>query len=499
VKDRNFWRVTLALTAAMAAALLVMPLMQMAARPSIQYCEGWNAYFQRDALLGKGQYTAPPGASTNFYPPVSFHVIAGLARLTGDVNQTGRWVALISLFIVAGLCGAVVFHFTRRRPVAVFATLSVVIWIGLYKPDRIAMNDPQLLGSAFNLLGFYFYIRRPNEAKWLILSAAAFVISGFTKHSLIAFPIAVGLHLAMSRNWRTFAVWVSGMVGFAAVLLLLTYLIDGRYFLNHLLRPRTANNNLADPRAYFAVFIVPVWLAVAWVYRNGARALFHIMTITLVVTHLVAIALSTGDGVDLNIYFDCIYTLIIIGAMLFAEFEPVLANLPRQQLRVPAMALLLVAPSLGLFSNIESAIENHLWHLRTLKIRTEDFDNSVRMLTSEPGDAVCEDLLVCFKAGKPMIWDTFTVKNMIVRDDQDKDRSMADFVAKPGFSFVQVLNELTPGEGVHFTARSVDALMEHYSVAERMNYSLVMMPKAAVTTPVPIRPTRSALPVRKWW
>jgi len=162
----------------------------------------WNAYHQGEAMQGQPLYGAPPALVGADYPPLSFHLIGLASRLTGNVNQTGRWVALLSLALVALLCGAIVRRFTGSTPLAAFAALSAVIWVAVYEPDRIGMNDPQLLGSVFSLLGLYAYLRERENRLWLCISALAFTLSVFTKHNLLAFPAAVGLHAAFPTRAR---------------------------------------------------------------------------------------------------------------------------------------------------------------------------------------------------------------------------------------------------------------------------------------------------------
>ena len=304
----------LSLTGALAVVLLLAPLAKMLAHGSTNYNEGWNAYHQQEAIQGKPLYGAPPGFVCTNYPPISFHLIGLASRVAGDVNQTGRWVSLLSLLLVAILCGSIVRLCTGSAPLAAYTALSVVIWLTVYLGNRIGMNDPQLLGTVFSLFGLYVYIRHPEKLGWLSISAAAFTISVFTKHNLLAFPAAVGLHLLLGGKWKRLAVW-SGVVAGGSVLLVgLTRWVDGPYFVANILMPRTQTSWLENVTDYATLFQVPLAIALVWSLRHMGRSLTHIMALVVIVANVVAVAFAGGDGVDKNIFFDSLFSLAIVGA-----------------------------------------------------------------------------------------------------------------------------------------------------------------------------------------
>jgi hypothetical protein len=474
---RLFWPVALVLSALVAALLLIGPLAGMYAHDSTNYNEGWNAYHQQETIQRKPLYGAPPGLVGNNYPPISFHLIGLASRLTGDLNQTGRWVALLSLAMVAILCGAVVRRLTGSAPLAAYTALNVVIWLAVYKPDRIGMNDPQLLGTVFSLIGLYAYVREPDKLRWLCISAVAFTISVFTKHNLLAFPVAVGLHLLLRGDRKRLLVWGGVAAGGSALILALTLWLDGPYFLAHILVPRSRTSGLTAVTDYFTMFQLPVALAVVWSLRNMGQPVSHIMELSLIVAHALAAAFVGGDGVDRNIFFDCVLGLVVVGALVFAEYAPLFAHVKNRGF---LLAALLVAPAFGIVIATPEALTNNWNTLRSLPARDRDFDIAVTLLRSRPGPALCENLLLCFEAGKPFTYDPYFTNSM-VNVGRVKEEELVALVESASFHTVQLYLEpdeqnLTTGKRYRFTAKFMEALLKYYRVEARLGGSVVLVP-----------------------
>jgi hypothetical protein len=470
-----FWPAAIGLAVLLAAVLLVEPLAAVFARPGINYNEGWNAYHQRQTMQGEPLYGAPPGLVGINYPPISFHLIGLASRLTGDVNRTGRWVALVSLALVAALCGAVVRRLTGSTPLAAYTALNVVVWLAVYMPNRIGMNDPQLLGTVFSVLGLYLYIREPEKRLWLCLSAAAFTVSVFTKHNLLAFPAAVGLNLMLRGRWKGLAVWGGVAACGSALVLALTRWIDGPYFFAYILAPRTRSDSLARLTDYLTMFQLPLAVALFWSLRRMGRSLTHVMALALILSHALALAFVGGDGVDRNIFFDCVFSMVVIGSLVFAEYAPMLAGVKRRGF---LLAALLVAPAFGVVLAAPWALRNEWAALRRLPGRSRDFDFSVGLLRSRPGPALCQDLLLCFEAGKPFLYDPYFAYAELRagRVGEDKLVALAENARFPSVQLNLTRDEkgLPPGARLLFTARFVDALLKRYRVEAVRDGSVVL-------------------------
>ncbi len=257
----------LALMLAMLVALLRFPLRRIGTAEEINYNEGWNAYKQALVQNGLPLYGARPDPLTGptTYPPISFHLIAWLAH-HGDVVRTGRWVSVLSLLATGLFIGLIVRELGADAVVAAFSALLYLLGIALFLPDRIGMNDPQLLGEAFTTAGLYCYVKARGGARLLWASALLFCLAGFAKQTLLAFPAAAGLDLLL-RSRKRFVTWFGAMVLFAALFTALTLAVDGRYFLANLLFHRAYSLDAALDLAtqyYLVTFQGIVLVAIVW-------------------------------------------------------------------------------------------------------------------------------------------------------------------------------------------------------------------------------------------
>ncbi len=474
---RVFWPITLSLAAVTAALLLLAPLHRMLVHGSTNYNEGWNAYHQQEAAEGKPLYGEPPRLSCNNYPPLSFHFIGLMSRLTGDVNQTGRWVALLSLALVAMLCGAIIRRSTGSAPLAVYTALNVVIWLTVFKADRVGMNDPQLLGTIFSVLGLYLYIREPDKLAWLSLSAVAFTVAVFTKHNLLAFPAAVGLHLFLRRKWKELAAWSGVGICGSALLLTLTLWLDGPYFFSHLLMPRTMTGWLTKVTDYAVLFQIPIAVAAIWLLSQLKRTPAHVVALALITSHTLAALFAGGHGADKNLFFDSILALVLAASLVFGECAPVVVGWRRPEL---ALAALLIGPAVGVAIQVPMALRTDWREISSVRNRASDFDSAVRLLRSRPGPALCGDLLLCFEAGKPLSYDPFFA-DCIRRLGRVKEEELVSLVENTTFATVQLgLGEgqnLTPASRISFTTAFMEALLKHYRIEARLAESVILVPK----------------------
>lgn len=486
VLPRLFWPVALSLVTLLAVLLLLAPMSRMLDSGPINYNEGWNAYHQTTASQGKPLYGEAPKFVTNNYPPISFHLIAFISRLTGDVNQTGRFVAFLSMVLVAALCGAIVRHFTSSLPLGIFTALNAVIWLAYYKADRIGMNDPQLLATVFSLLGLYLYIRSPEKSGWLVLSAILFTISLFTKHNLLGFPAAVGLDLLLRKRWKNLGVW-GGTAVFGSVLMLaFAQWHDGPYFFAHVVAPRGMKGWLGTITDYVRTFQIPLLIGTVWALRNGVASMRHILVLCLLLSNVVALGFAGGLGIDKNIFFDSMFSMVMLGSLIFADLAPYAAELQR---RGVLLAALLLAPSAGVALEVPSILRSDWTQWRRSYVRelARDSEFVIGVLRNQPGPALCEDLLLCFQAGKPLLYEPFFVFNQL-KVGRLREEEVVSLVESRTFRSIQMYldrkeKQLAPGERQIFTAPVVDAISRNYPMEVRAGDYLILLPNDSNSVP----------------
>ena len=397
-----------------AVALFWFPVKRISTNVEINYNEGWNAYRAAMAAHRIPLYGAPPlhfGVGTA-YPPMSFHVIGWLGRPDTFV-AVGRWISLLSLLGAGIFVGLTVKQEGGSWQAAIFSFLLYEISIALLRPDRIGMDDPQLLGEVLSVAGLYFYVRNPNSNRTLGFSALLFCLAGFTKHNLLALPAAVAFDLLL-RSRKAFATWASALLLSAGLLATMTFLVDGRYFLLHLMGrgARTYSYMMAWSgfHHYAVAFQGLLMIAIAWsisMFRSR-----RVIVFAFVFSHALAFLLVGGFGVDLNIFFNALAaTAIACGLAIsdmterFGEWRTTRSNF------AGALIAALFCVSIMIF--VPGQLRRDHGKIRELRTQQDEFNSAVEFLKANPGPALCESLLLCYEAGKPCEYEAFSVRALV--------------------------------------------------------------------------------------
>jgi len=382
------------------------PLHAITALPSQSYNEGWNAYRQSMALAGQPLYPVRPALWTTNYPFLSFHLIAFLSGTKAGMVRTGRIICFAALIATALLAGSSIAAVTASRPAARYAGLSLFAGLACFYGAGRAVNDPEMLSLAFASLGLFAYFKSRHRAAWIILAAIAFALSLFTKHDLIALPLSVAITLAITRNHRALAIFCAAGLTASAVLLALTFHLDGRYFFSALVQPRAyeSRNLIAETLHYLLHFAVPLLLAASLLIRDPATPHRAFLLTLLVCSNLLAIFFSGGDGVAANIFF----------APALADLLACVIAL-RQLQRHPGRGFqaALILTTLAALAMLPAQLRTDLANTARRPAATQAARLAIAALAAHPGPAICEDLLLCFNAGKPIGYDPYYVNDEI--------------------------------------------------------------------------------------
>lgn len=440
------------------ALILRFPIERMRGLASVSYNEGWNAYREAQAAAGQPLYAAPPGLSVTNYPPVWFHVIGAAQHLGLDVNHAGRLVSLASVLLLGLMAGEISRCLRLSWPAAAFAALFFVAALILYSSDRIGMNDPQLFGMVFAAAGLLAYLRAPGKASWLLLSAACFTVGVFTKNNLIAFPLAVLLHLLLRRQNKGMAVWCLTGIVLAVLLFAVTLWWDGRFFLRHLLQPRAMVPGMALSTlvTYCAKFAAPLVLAILWVRRQKLQSPGGLIALTFGLTHLVAFGFASGDGVARNIFFEALFITSIAASAAVQDRGAT-------GLVLCGWLVLAVSPVL-IYTTGTLRHDAHLSGL--LPKRQADFRTMTSRIAAEHGPVLCEDLLLCFEAHKPSGFDAYYVHDQILAGRID-EADILSMIQRREFHIIGIGSAekslpVTPLERWRFTAAFMRTLIDAY-------------------------------------
>ncbi len=472
------WAVTFGVLAILLATLVWFPLTRTTAHYEMGWNEGSNSYSEQAVANGTRLYSSPPTYINAAYPPLSFYLIAGLGKFTHDMNVAGRWVSVASYFLIAVFMAMIVQRLTDCRRFGVYAGLCWLIWLAAFDPTRIGFNDPHLLGIALNLAGMYCFVRNPESARWLRLSAVVFAISVFTKQSLLAFPAAVGIQLFLSSRKRL-AIWLSTVVSACGILLILTLLAEGPYFLDHMMPPRTYSwTDLATSvGAYLWFFQTAFAAALIWAFRSKTLGPASVLIWGFALAHVMGAVICSESGAGTNHLFDAlISTALIVGVSL-----PVLERISEgTRLARTFLAVLLLVPFfLSSTVILPQRIPDDVGWYKGIARTEAEFASATRFVRSQTGAALCESMLLCYEAGKPWVWDAFIVDQR-VKTGRLAEGPILESLDQHQYGAIEIdfsANEpLRPSQRMRFSEAFMQRLFKDYRPAYRDFRFVIFIP-----------------------
>jgi hypothetical protein len=306
----------LALLAGVVVFGLVKPLLMLGRFIPLDPNEGWNAYFGLRAIDG-GQLYPPAGSLlTNNYPPLSFYIVGAVGHLTGDNIFAGRVIALLSLSWVSWSIYAWLRLTGSAAKIATVGAATFLAYAVTYGRDYVAMNDPQWLAHAIMICGLRVLWRGKDSTRHILAGSILMMAGGWTKHLLIPLPLTVTLWL-LWRSRSAFATWAVCSAVVLAASGGLTWWLYGPAFFDSLLAPREylrqqAISTTAGALKCFAPLLL-LWLITLVRSRFNERTAF--ISLYLVISGLIGIAASGGEGVDTNAFFDAMIAGSLAAAL----------------------------------------------------------------------------------------------------------------------------------------------------------------------------------------
>ena len=436
--DRWLSAAVVCLMLAAMLALFQYPVRRIFVNVQVNYNEGWNAYRIAQVAKGIPLYRTPPqglvGATA--YPPVSFHLVSWLGN-PSTFTVVGRLISLFSLLATGVFVALVVKQAGGSRLVAAFSFLLYEIGIALLRADRIGMNDPQLLGEAFSAAGLYFYVRDPGSKRLLCISALLFCLGGFTKPNLIAFPMAVAIDLLI-RSRRSFLTWAGAMLLSAGLLAFLTVQVDGRYFLSHLMggggRAYSYHQAWSQFHHYVERFQGLLVIATAWSTR--AVRTHPVFASAFALSHGLAFLLGGGNGVDLNIFFNGFAATVIVCGLALTELSP-MAGTSQSALLHSAGTMMFGLFFVSVMIFVPGQLRRDRQQMRLVSASAAEFSSALNVLKASPGPALCESILLCYEAGKPLEFEAFAVREQ-VHTGATREAEVLELLRTHHFQTVQI-------------------------------------------------------------
>jgi hypothetical protein len=307
-----------------------------------------------------------------------------------------------------------------------------------------------------------------------------FALSLFTKQSLVAFPAAVAIQLALTSR-RRLAIWLGAAAAACVILLLLTLALDGKYFFDHLMLPRAyyLSDIWASLGPYLYFVQVPFVVAIVWACRITTIGSAGFLLWGFPLAHAVGAFYCGGAGTGVNHLFDAmILTAIIVGLALPGVGQVIEGSrFPRA-----ALTFVLVVPCfLTSLVVLARRLPADLGHNPNEVAQAEaEFTGVSNFLRSQPGPALCESLLLCYAAGKPATYDPFVV-DQLMRTGRIPQEQVVQLIARRQFAAIQIdwnANEpMQPSPRTRFPGPVMRALFSGYQLALRNGKYAVFTPR----------------------
>jgi hypothetical protein len=417
------------------------------------YNEGWNVYNAQRLIdhevIYDGNYWR-----VNNYPILSFVAVAGFNTVVHDLLLSGRIISLVSFFGIGVLAGAAVRRFDGDPVDAVFGAGCALGFCYLVAPAWVAADDPQILGEALMLAGLVSYISGPSTRLALLRTALVLVLGGFVKHNLVAIPLAITIDLA-TRSPRRLPFWMGCCAALGIGFLGLTYLVGGGAFIDHLLSPRIFALHGARYHLMKYLRLSEIPLALVLVF---ARAIFarerRVLAAYGMITIVAATIFSGFEGTSYNMFQDAAVFLAIAAGVGLHELRKHMTitasgHEPIGRVALAVVPLLLAEPILARSPQAFA----HVYHagdfLAIDRQAEQSFSAEAEYISEKHGPAICESLLLCYRAGQPFTLDPFNSRQFILAGRLDQNDLVRRIAAKE-FAVVQLRADICDDPGTDF-------------------------------------------------
>jgi hypothetical protein len=390
-------------------AVLAVPL-----RVPLDYNEGWNAYHTAAAFSPGDLYPHRPRFFFNNYPPLSFLIVGALAR-GRDAIVAGRVVSLIAfacllgvLFRAARLMGCSREESLFGSALFLTCTLAFSVYIGI--------DDPEFIAHAVQGVGLLLILGEPRTSVRIIV-AAAFCAGGvFVKHNAIALPLAAGAWLALIDRPAARRL-VAGGAAFGLAGLATCQAVFGSRFFSDVTAGRPYwIADVAWSTAGWAVRM-PVFIAALVALQRRFRQDRDVLFCALYasIATIAGLAFRGGEAVGWNVMFDSSAALCVSSALALNRVSPARPGRRSRRLALAgayALGLVIMAVVVAATTGTGRAWVT-LDHWRAPTAAAADAGRDIEFLSRADGPAACEELSLCYWAGKPAEIDFLSMRQRI--------------------------------------------------------------------------------------
>jgi hypothetical protein len=405
------------------------------------YNEGWNVYNAQRLIDHELIYDSEYWRINN-YPIFSFLLVVGVNFVVHNLLLSGRIIALVSFFTVGILAAAAIRRFGGDRIDAVFGGGCALGFCYLVAPSWVAVDDPQTLAEALMLGGLVSYISRPRDRLSLLRTAVFVTLGGFVKHNVLAIPLAITFDMAI-RSPHRLSFWFGCCAGLAVSCFGVTHLVAGGAFVDHLLSPRVFAWHGARYHLMKYLRLNEFPLAIILLF---ARPIFsrdrHILAAYGIISISAATIFAGFEGTSYNMFQDAAVFLAIAAGVMLHELRRRMtaeasANARAAKFALGVAPLLLAQPILARSPEAFAQIYRVGGLLEIDRRAERSFLAEAEFVSERHGPAICESLLLCYRAGQPFTLDPFNSRQLILAGKLDQNELIRRIAAKE-FTVVQL-------------------------------------------------------------
>lgn len=396
-------------------------------RTSLKYNEGWNAYQAVHAFSSEPLYPSLDAAISNNYPPVSFYIVGGLGKFLGDNIIAGRVIALFAFIFIAAGIGWIVIKRFGQPVLGLFMSLFFLATFGYYFSDYIAIDDPQMLAHAVQMTALIWLLCSQknsgqngsrNERKPVSVSTVGIALliafSLLIKHNLLALPAAIALWLFF-HNRRSCFLFITIVTGVIITSFSLFNAVYGPNFLTGLLETPRAYGLTAGLLNMQRWLTPQLWLIVlgAFVVVTQWRdADVQLLALFAGFALCLGMAIAGGAGISYNAVFDVTIALCLLSGWALGALGGALGGTLGAQRRHPwrfsrSQFYAAIALALVLSFTLPTQLQALLTVVPDTKSLVDRSTEDIAIIASFEGEVICEELAMCYFAGKPAAVDLF--------------------------------------------------------------------------------------------
>lgn len=452
------------------------------------YNEGWNAYHAARVAAGEALYSGDAFRLVN-YPFLSFFLVAWLKPLFGNVLIIGRALNLLSLGIVIGGSALIVRRLGGKALDMVFAAACVLGFQQVQAAGWIATDEPQMLAEAAMIMGLLCYVFGRRSLWRLAATALLLATGGFIKHILIAIPAAITLDILWHER-RLFVTWCLCLGAAILIYLGLTYWIAGGDFMHEMWAPRVSHWSRLTyhPKKFLIYLKIPFLVSLIYLLRWVPHERAVLLRSYGAVAFLSAVLLSVGDGVSYNIFLDMAVFMGIAAGLTLAAWSRRFSLGWVGFLAAAALPIVIAEPIVTRSPTSLAPLVNYTRSMRQLAGNEAAFQAVKAALREHEGPAICESLLLCFEAGKPLILDPFLTQTMIMAHRLDEASLIRD-IADHRFAVIELPARIYPDprqpgriepyllNPQRFTENTIHAIERYYEPLPPIGGDVLYLPR----------------------